>query len=142
MLRRHVREELKAFCKKNNFTYWTQKTKTPEEFRKILARSKVGISVGGGGFDTMRFWEILGNNCILMTENIDIFPSNSKALDYRRVYQFNNLFDFRDQLELIATLLKNGYDQESFQEEYQKILNAHSSKARVRTILRHCRLII
>ncbi|HLC95201.1 MAG TPA: glycosyltransferase, partial [Patescibacteria group bacterium] len=123
-------------------TYWTQKTKTPEEFRKILASSKVGISVGGGGFDTMRFWEILGNNCILMTENIDIFPSNSKALDYRRVYQFNNLFDFRDQLELIATLLKNGYDQESFQEEYQKILNAHSSKARVRTILRHCRLII
>jgi len=54
-MRRYVRELLEAFCKMNGFSCHTTKTNSPSEFYSILARSKVGISVGGGGFDTYRF---------------------------------------------------------------------------------------
>ncbi|MEK7615666.1 MAG: hypothetical protein AAB420_00490 [Patescibacteria group bacterium] len=126
LLRRHVREELEKFCKENGFTCWTKKTSTPEEFHQILARSKVGVSVGGGGFDTMRFWEILGNNCILMTETIDI---DRKNLNYDRIHEFGNLFDFREQLKKIS---------QSFAidaAEYESIMADHSSKARALTVI-------
>jgi anaerobic ribonucleoside-triphosphate reductase len=108
--------------------------------RKILlARAKVGISVGGGGFDTARFWEILANNCLLLTESIDIYQSDSKELNYKRVYQFKNLYDFKNQLEKVAGLLRNGYDQLSLMPEYLKILEEHSAKHRVETILEQAR---
>ena len=50
LLRRYAREELVRFCEKNGFSYHVEKTKMPEDFRQLLARAKVGISVGGGGF--------------------------------------------------------------------------------------------
>src|SRR3989344_4394385 len=125
LLRRYVREELEAFCAREGFTCWTKKTETPEEFHQILARSKVGISVGGGGFDTMRFWEILGNNRILMTETIDI----DTPLHYKRIFQFNNLFDFREQLKKVSRSFSTDSS------EYEKILLEHSSKTRAMTVI-------
>jgi len=121
LMRRYVRELLVKYCKKNKFTYRVKKTKSPDEFYRILARTKVGISVGGGGYDTARFWEILGNNCLLLTERIDM--------------QFNNLYDFWYQLHKIGEFLQNGYNQENLVKEYKDILSRHSSKARVLTIV-------
>lgn len=130
-LRKYATEILIDFCRKNNFTYHIDKTKTREEFYDLLNRSKVGISIGGGGFDSMRFWEILGNNCLLLTEKIDIYPPDSDRLNYKRIYEFNNLCDFQFQLGKIFDFLRNGYEQEKLGEEYQKILKEHSSKARI-----------
>ena len=65
-LRWQVTDELKRFCAANNFSCVTERM-PKEEFLQKLARSKVGISVGGGGFDTLRFWEILANNFLLIT---------------------------------------------------------------------------
>jgi len=115
LMRRYVRELLVKYCKKNKFTYCVKKTKGPDEFYRILARAKVGISVGGGGYDCARFWEILGNNCLLL--------------------QFNNLYDFWYQLHKIGEFLQNGYNQENLVKEYKDILSRHSSKTRVLTIL-------
>jgi hypothetical protein len=157
VLRRQVRECLEAFCKENGFscaTYSTRRrsffglfrTKADghEKFYDILSRSKVGISVGGGGFDTLRFWEILGNGCLLMTETIDIYgeaPGSgaSKELDYRRIWQFRDMAEFEDRLGEVAAFLKNGYDSaethDTAAEEYGRIMETHSSKARVMAIL-------
>ncbi|MCK4554131.1 hypothetical protein KAU19_04160 [Candidatus Parcubacteria bacterium] len=134
ILRKHVKKKLIKFCKKNNFIYHVKKTKTSDEFYELLSMSKVGISVGGGGYDTMRFWEIFGNNCLLLTEKIDIYKENSDELDYKRIWQFNDLNDFQDQLEKIGKFLQEKYNQQSMQEEYKNILLKHSSKARVLTI--------
>jgi len=134
-LRKYARKKLEKFCKKNNFTCHTKKTKTREEFYELLSRSKVGISVGGGGFDTMRFWEILGNNCLLITERIDIYEENSKKLDYKRILQFNDLGDFQERLEEVGDFLKNKYNQNNLDEEYNNILEKHSSRARVLEII-------
>jgi hypothetical protein len=91
VMRRYAREMLENFCKENNFTCATNRTygfnfddKTKQagrdEFFNLLARAKVGVSIGGGGFDTARFWEILGNNCMLLTEKIEIYEPYSTQI--------------------------------------------------------------
>ena len=153
-LRREVRTYLEQFCRKNGFTFRTKSTNgsriarmlhwVPRDggrrsFYNILSRTKVGISVGGGGFDTARFWEILGNGCFLMTENIDIFEKDSKVLDYRRVVQFKDLVEFKVRLSEVAASLRDEYDQSAAQDDYRNILKAHSSKARALVILENAR---
>lgn len=133
-LRKEVKEVLIAYCKKNNFTCFTEKT-DKDNFYKILVRSKVGISVGGGGYDTARFWETLGNNCILLTEKIDVYESNSERLKYKRIWQFKDLSEFNKKLEEIGHYIKNQYKQEEMTEEYERILADHSSKSRVIEII-------
>lgn len=138
LLRRHVREELERFSKKEGFTCVTHKM-PKDEFYKTLARSKVGISVGGGGFDTFRFWEILGANAVLMTETIDIYPKYSDALRFERIWQFNNLFDFAYELERVGQFLREEYPKvfstPAWQAEYDRILAMHGSVARAKTAL-------
>lgn len=140
LMRRYSTELLEKYCKKNNFSYCTKKTKTPDEFYKLLSRAKVGVSVGGGGYDTVRFWEILGNNCLLLTEHIDIYHPDSKELDYRRIWQFNNLYDFQYQLDKVAQFLRNKYRQEDLEDEYQNILSKHLSINRILKILQEAKL--
>ncbi|MBI4117373.1 MAG: hypothetical protein HY451_01690 [Parcubacteria group bacterium] len=139
ILRKHVRELLEDYCRKEGFICRTEKTSNEDEFYQILARSKVGISIGGGGFDTARFWEILGNNCILLTETIDIFQPNSKELDYKRIWQFKNLYDFQYQLQRLGDFLRTKYNQKDLGKEYKEILSKHSSKARVMEIINAAR---
>lgn len=131
IMRRYAREMLVKFCKENNFSCAVDKTDNSDEFYKLLARAKVGVSIGGGGYDTARFWEILGNNCLLMTERIDVFEPDSKELDYNRIYEFNNLFDFKYQLAKVGDFLRNGYRETDLGPEYARILAGHSAEARV-----------
>lgn len=133
-LRKEVKEALIDFCKRNNFTCFTEKTEQ-ENFYKMLARSKVGVSVGGGGFDTARFWEILGNNCILLTEKIDIYDEDSDRLKYERIFQFSDSEQFKNQLEKIGESLKERDDSEAMFPEYEKILSEHSTKSRALEII-------
>jgi hypothetical protein len=146
VLRREVREYTEKACKINDLNCATKKTNGfsfdddkkiagRNQFYEILTRSKVGISIGGGGYDTARFWEILGNNCLLLTENIDIFEKESPALGYSRIFQFSNINEFQMQFEKLTEFIKTKYNQDALKEEYQTILNEHSSKSRVMTIL-------
>ena len=135
IMRKYVTEILEKYCQENGFSCYISKTKTREEFYRQLAKSKVGISVGGGGFDSMRFWEILGNNCLLLTEKIDIYEPDSKRLDYKRIWEFGNLYDFRYQLKKISEFLKTKYNQQESEGEYQKILIDHLASSRIKEIL-------
>jgi hypothetical protein len=133
-MRKDVKDILVSFCNKNGFSCFTQKT--PEDnFYKMLARSKVGVSVGGGGYDTARFWEILANNCLLLTEKIDIYEPQSTRLNYDRIWQFSNHVDFEESLVKIGNLLKIGYNQADLEEGYQRILADHSSESRVLEVI-------
>lgn len=40
------------------------------EYRERMRRSKIGISVSGAGYDTLRFWEIPGYGAVLMALDI------------------------------------------------------------------------
>jgi len=135
VLRKHARELLEEYCRKEGFICVTERTSSEDEFYQILARSKVGISIGGGGYDTARFWEILANNCFLLTETIDIFNSDDRSLNYERIYEFKNLHDYWYQLEKLGKFLRTDYNQHNLEKEYGEIILKHSSKARATTIL-------
>ncbi len=143
-MRKEARLLLEKFCKKNNFTCATSKTKGFDfddstkiagrsEFYSLLARGKVGISIGGGGFDTARFWEILGNNCMLLTERIDIDIPQSLA--YSRIYEFSAIEEFEKKLIGLGEYIRMTYNQNDMIYEYRDILSKHSSRARVEYIL-------
>lgn len=140
-LRAQIIESLENITSKYNIR--TSKTKNSffglrkdaqDKFYRLLSQSKIGISVSGGGYDTARFWEILGSNCILFTEKIDIYRDQDEMFNFSRIHQFQNLDDFQDKIgDLIDQARK--IDWKAMQEEYMKILNKHSSLARVESIL-------
>src|SRR5438093_6123134 len=50
---------------------------SPGEYYNLLARSKMALSVRGGGFDTPRYWEIVASRTLLVSERPDIaIPHN------------------------------------------------------------------
>lgn len=149
-LRREAVRELENFARKTGAKIHTKPTNRTlwqtivggrsedngrEKFYYILARAKVGISVGGGGFDTARFWEILGNNCILLTEKVAIYERGSRALDYDRIKQFGDVREFGAGLVKLYEFIKNSYNEKSLNDEYQRIIREHSSRARALTVL-------
>lgn len=134
MLRQNCIIILKEFCKKHDLICHTEPTENQDEFYKLLARAKVGVSVGGGGFDTARFWEVLGNRCILLTETIDIFPIGSNKLNYPSIFQFQNLYDFVDRLEQLKPIISDSKQFNGLVSDYDSILAHHSSMARVKSI--------
>ena len=70
-----------------------------------------------------------------MTEKIEIFPDGSNELDFSRIYQFSNVYDFKSQLEKVAHFLREEYDHADLSAEYQEILQKHSSKARALKVI-------
>ena len=143
--RKYAPELTEAFCKKSGFICHTKKTYkiplvergpySPDKSYEIWARTKVGVSTGAAGYDSRRFWEILGNNCLIIAERFDLFEPDSGAMNYKRVFQYNNLYDFEYQLKKAGEFLRSGYNQKDLDEEYREILKQHSTKARVMTII-------
>ncbi len=150
ILRRQANEYVKKFSRENAFTCHTKKTDGfnfddntkkagRDDFHQILSRTKVGVSIGGGGFDTARFWEILGSGAMLMTEKIDIYDENSHALKYRRVIEFKDFEDFKLKIGEIGNYLRNGYDNDKPERdrEYRKVIESHRAADRVLEIIKH-----
>lgn len=145
-MRKYATDFVKEFCKINNLVCETEitkdfgfddsKNKGRNQFYDILARTKIGISISGGGFDTCRFWEILANNCILLTENIDIQYSDYELFNKKRIIQFNNLYDLQNELEKLVPIIKNGKYKDMLDDaEYNNILKEHSAEARSKFII-------
>lgn len=149
--RRYATELTEKFCKENSFACHTKKTYklpfiqkgpySPDKSYKIWARTKVGISTGAAGYDSRRFWEMLGNNCLVIAERFDLYEPDSDAMNYKRIFQYNNLYDFEYQLKKVGEFLRNGYNQKDLDEEYQEILRKHSTKARALTIINEAKKI-
>lgn len=143
-LRKKVRSIVESFCDQEGFTCVTQttngfvfdykKTAGRDEFYTLLARSKVGISVSGGGYDTARFWEILGNQCILLTEQIDILLPESTHLNYPSIIEFIDEDDFTKKLHNVGALLRAG-SITVLETDYRNIMDQHATSRRVHYLL-------
>ena len=60
------------------------------EYYALLSRSKMALSIRGGGFDTLRYWEVVASGALLLSEQPDIeIPNNfvhgKQAHDHRAV---------------------------------------------------------
>lgn len=132
--RRHARAVLREFCAAEGYSCITSRLDN-RLYYQLLACSKVGIAIGGSGTDTGRFWEVLGNNCLLITETIDVFERGSDELAYERIYECGNLYDFASCLRRVGIFLRGSYRALDLLPEYTAIMARHSSEARARRVL-------
>jgi hypothetical protein len=140
-MRKEVRRAVEDFSKKHKLIAKTKKTPGftfddtskiagRDEFYKLLSRARIGVSVGGGGYDTARFWEIYGNGCILLTEKIDILMPLGQELDKERIVEFETTEEFIQKLEETIAKIPAGmplHDDATIQK--------HTTKTRVEYLL-------
>jgi hypothetical protein len=70
----------------------------PDEYADRLRRSSVGINIFGYGFDTVRFWELPANGCLLLSERLPIhipqpFTHGENAIFWDDLPELDRLLD-------------------------------------------------
>lgn len=110
---------------------------SPEEYFQLLARSKMGLSIRGGGFDTVRYWEVVAAKTVLVSEEPDIYiPDNFQHMRHA-VFCKPNLSDLPD---LVRMLSKDERARRSIIEEgYAHLLKHHTCERRAEYFLGICR---
>jgi hypothetical protein len=105
-----------------------QRKLSPAEYYDVLGRSKIAVSVRGGGFDTLRYWEIPARGSFLLSERPDIrIPEN---FEHRRQAVFFNP-NLRDFNELVRYYVAHDAERETVAEAgHAHFLRYHSSERR------------
>lgn len=112
----------------------------PEQYRSLLQRSKMALSLRGGGFDTVRYWEIVASKALLISEPPDIvIPHN---FEHGR----HAVFCRHDLRDLPAIVRRFRHDDrtrhEMVEAGYQHLLNFHTSERRAAYLLDLCRRML
>jgi hypothetical protein len=111
-----------------------------EDYRALLYRSKMALSVRGGGFDTVRYWEIVASKTLLVSEPPDIvIPHN---FEHGRHAMFCR-HDLRD-LPAIVRRLRDDEQarQDMVEAAYRHLLAYHTSERRAAYLLDLCRRML
>jgi len=113
---------------------------SPREYYELMARSKMALSVRGGGFDTLRYWEIPATKTVLLSEQPDIeIPNNF-------VHEQQALFFKPDLSDLVGLVRSYARDErlcaEIAQRGYEHLLRHHTCERRAEYVLETCRRII
>ena len=108
-----------------------------DEYFRLLARSKMGLSIRGAGFDTVRYWEIVAAKRLLVSEKPYIYiPHNFE-------HGKHALFcrpDLSDLLPLIRQYVHDeGFCQTMIEQAYQHLLRYHTCEQRAKQFLLICR---
>ncbi len=143
-LREKVAMLLEEIQKTGRLKIWNKSTKLPflsphnfisrRIFYQKLSNSRIGISVSGGGYDTARFWEILGSGAFLLTQKIDIDFPNGISIPKKLYKEFSSEDDFEEALNNSIKELETISEVEQ-SAAYKELLQYHSSKARVLHVL-------
>lgn len=102
------------------------------EYAAALAGSRVGLSLFGAGFDTVRYWELPAHGCLLFAERPPIrIPFNFE--DGQSAVFFDDLGDLGDRLE---SLLRNpGEARRIASEGHERLRRYHTASARATQLL-------
>jgi hypothetical protein len=108
-----------------------------EPYRALLHRSKMALSVRGGGFDTLRYWEIVASQTLLVSEPPDIMiPHN---FEHGRHVMFCR-HDLRDLPAIVRRLRDDDQTRQRMVEAaYGHLLAFHTSERRAAYLLDLCR---
>lgn len=113
---------------------------SPAEYYALLGRSKMALSVRGGGFDTLRYWEIVASGALLLSEQPDIeIPNNfvhgKHALFFRP--------DLSDLVDLVRTYASDAQACAAMAAAGHKyLLQHHTCERRAEYFLDVCRRMI
>lgn len=107
------------------------------EYYALFGRSKMALSVRGGGFDTLRYWETVASGTLLLSEQPDIeIPNNfvhgKHALFFRP--------DLSDLVDLVRTYAGDAQACAAMAAEGHKhLLQYHTCERRAEYVLEVCR---
>ena len=107
------------------------------EYHTLLGRSKMALSIRGGGFDTLRYWEIVASGTLLLSEQPDIeIPNNfvhgKHALFFRP--------DLSDLVDLVRIYARDPQGCATMAAEgYKHLLQYHTCERRAEYFLGICR---
>jgi hypothetical protein len=74
------------------------------DYIALLQRSKMALSIRGGGFDTLRYWEIVASRTLLISEEPDIFIPNNFVHGEHAIFCKPDLSDL---IELVQTYARD-----------------------------------
>ena len=111
-----------------------------EQYRSLLRRSKMALSVRGSGFDTVRYWEIVASKALLVSEPPDsVIPHN---FEHGRHAVFCR-HDLRDLAAIVRRLRDDDRTRhEMVEAAYRHLLNFHTSERRAAYLLDLCRRML
>ena len=110
------------------------------EYHTLFGRSKMALSIRGGGFDTLRYWEIVASGTLLLSEQPDIeIPNNfvhgKHALFFRP--------DLSDLVDLVRIYARDPQGCATIAAEgYKHLLQYHTCERRAEYFLGICRRAI
>ncbi len=109
----------------------------PEEYRALLRRSKMALSIRGGGFDTVRYWEIVASKTPLISETPDIVIPHNFTHGVQAIFCRPDLKD----LSGWARRLRDDEPERQRMAEaaYRHLLAFHTSERRATYLLDLCR---
>ena len=109
---------------------------SPNDYYGLLNRSKMALSIRGGGFDTLRYWEIVASNTMLISERPDIvIPDN--FID--REHAVFCRPDLRDLTELVRYYAAHDRERESIAARgHAHLLAFHTCERRAEYFMRTC----
>jgi hypothetical protein len=112
----------------------------PQAYYELLRRSKMALSVRGGGFDTLRYWEVVATKTLLLSEEPDIhIPDNF-------VHGEHALFFKPDLSDLTNVVQMYAKDEQACsqmaQRGYDHLLQYHTCERRAEYVLELCRRFV
>jgi len=114
-----------------------QGKQTVEEYFSTLRRSKIGLSVRGAGFDTLRYWEVVASKTLLISEPPSIYIPNNFEHGKHAVFCRP---DFSDLVDLVRTYARDDKEREAIAAAgYDHLMKYHTSEQRANQVLDVCR---
>jgi len=111
-----------------------------ERYHEILSRSKVGISVPGAGFDTLRFWETPAHGAVLAAADMShVFLMRNAFEAHRHCLYFVSL---PMMLELVQLVVLDKGRWVRMRRAMDKCLQNHSTTHRAGEVLEICQEMI
>ncbi|MET0515709.1 MAG: glycosyltransferase [Nitrospiraceae bacterium] len=111
-----------------------------DEYQALLRRSKMALSIRGGGFDTIRYWEIVASKILLISEPPDILiPDNFE----HGVHAMFCRSDLRDLPALVRRLRDDdAVRSRMVNAAFEHLTAFHTSERRATYLLDTCRRLL
>ncbi len=108
-----------------------------DEYYGELRRSKISVSIRGGGFDTLRFWEIPACKALLISERPDISIPHCFEHERHAVFCKEELSDL---MELVRYYLSHEEERDRIASQgYEHLMKYHTCERRADYLLDICK---
>jgi hypothetical protein len=108
-----------------------------EEHGQLLGRSKMGLSIRGSGFDTVRYWEIVASKTLLISERPSIYIPNNFEHEQHAIFCRPDLSDLVD---LVKRYVSDDSERNRIADAgYAHLLKYHTCDQRALQFLEICK---